>query len=579
MWRSVARFLIAMAAALAGVGVIMLVLARASGPEVGHRLARKAVLADWPLGLDAADVYGTSGEVAKEEFLLLAALGEQLFHDAKLSGDSVTSCASCHKSEHAYADNVAFSRGAHGAIATRNTPTIANRVFADAHNWDGSAPSLERQALGPLFSPAEMNADRGKLTSYIAAHPHYYATFLRLFDQRPTVEHVATALAAFQRTLVTGNSAFDRHEWGGDEQALTASSARGLELFRGKARCSLCHIGHNLTDELYHAIGLPESSDMGRYYVTLSEADRWAFRTPTLRNVAETAPYMHDGSLRTLEEVVAFYNMGGRAGQKRDPMIIPLRLTYDEKADLLAFLRSLSAPVVSSVPLDPAEAAAPVEDIIEGEPSKVHTLAITAYTKEDVVPRSFPVAKNAEYCGGEMKDASCVVNDRRIANVVVWVKDAPRGTVRRPSVELSMQAAHCNFAPRVQVAMTGDVLRLESADPITHNPHGWLRESRTVFNVALANRDAVHRRVLREGGIYRVDCDTHEWMRAFVHVFDHGHAAVTDSTGRAEILGLPSGTYKVGLWHESFGELESSAAASDGHIVEVSVVFDTKKTK
>ena len=277
-------------------------------------------------------------------------LGKRLFFDKNLSKDRSISCATCHDPAQGFSNGEAFAKGVAGARGTRNVPSIVNRLFGRIQFWDGRAETLESQALGPLFNPEEMAMDENLLLERLRGNSVYLLLFQQAFEADPTLESVLQAIAAFERTLLSGTTAFDRYEWNGEKTALSGSAVRGIALFRGKARCSTCHIGTNFTDEEFHNLGAGEragQSDPGRAAVTKKPEDFGKFKTPTLRNITLTAPYMHDGSLATLEDVIAFYDSGGRPNPNLDKEMKPLQLTDGEKADLLEFLKSLTGTVIS----------------------------------------------------------------------------------------------------------------------------------------------------------------------------------------------------------------------------------------
>lgn len=296
----------------------------------------------WPLGLEREYELPPGALPSESEI----ELGRRLFFDPILSADGQVSCASCHSPSRGYADGRRTPLGVGGRVGKRNAPSVVNRLFGREHFWDGRAASLAEQALGPLLAADEMGNDPELLRERLAQDEGYRREFQRVYGAEPQLALLARALAAFQLTLVSGDSAFDRWEWGGESEALDAAARRGLRLFRGKARCTLCHTGFHFSDERYHSLGL-EDPDPGRAAVTGEERDRGAFRTPSLRNVALTAPYLHDGSLASLEEVVEFYARGGGGAEHRSPLLAPLDLDEGERRDLVGFLHSLTGPIVS----------------------------------------------------------------------------------------------------------------------------------------------------------------------------------------------------------------------------------------
>ncbi len=279
-----------------------------------------------------------------------AALGRQLFFDPRLSGDNTMSCATCHLPEKAFADGRPLARGRDGANLARNTPTLLNVAFFERYMWDGRAASLEDQALLPIQSADEMHQDLDELVRELNEVPSYVQQFQAAFGAGVTPEGIARALAAFQRTLLTGPSALDRY-LSGDRKALNDSARRGLELFVGEAGCIRCHHGPLLSDGQFYRIGVT-FKDQGLAAVTGDKADWGKFRTPSLRNVAETAPYMHNGSMRSLNDVVTFYYRGVPTVTNGGPPldIKPLvGRSFSEIQDIVSFLEALSGepPAVS----------------------------------------------------------------------------------------------------------------------------------------------------------------------------------------------------------------------------------------
>ncbi len=287
-----------------------------------------------PLGLPAEDFTGTEDNPLTADKI---ELGQMLFFDQRLSADSTLSCASCHLPQLAFTDGRLQSQGISGQVGTRNAPTLINRAFANKQFWDGRAASLEEQAKGPLINPIEMGmASHADVVSRVAAISGYRKWFNKVFDDEINIDNLTKAIAAFERTLLSGNSKYDRFK-AGDKQALNASERRGLELFESKARCNQCHSGFNFTDEEYHNIGVDwdqQSIDLGRFSVTALQQDIGAFKTPTLRETARTAPYMHGGSMANLEEVIEFYDKGGIANPFLDSEMRRLKLTMEQALDL-----------------------------------------------------------------------------------------------------------------------------------------------------------------------------------------------------------------------------------------------------
>lgn len=280
-----------------------------------------------------------------------AELGRFLYFDKRLSSDGTVSCASCHEPSKAYTDQAPTSTGIGKQLGGRNAPTVINRAYALLQFWDGRAGSLEEQAKGPLANPLEMTSDRDANAAHeavirrIKGIKGYQTLFRKAFgDDAIDLDRVAKSIATFERTILSGNAPYDRYQ-AGDQTALTEAQIRGKDIFFKKAECDACHLGFNFSDESYMNIGIGMDKpvpDLGRYKVTGREEDKGAFKTPTLREIEHTAPYMHDGSLTTLEAVVEHYDKGGIKNPHLSDKMEPLLLTKQEKADLVAFLKALS---------------------------------------------------------------------------------------------------------------------------------------------------------------------------------------------------------------------------------------------
>ncbi|GKS59544.1 cytochrome-c peroxidase [Nitrospira sp.] len=273
-------------------------------------------------------------------------LGRTLFFDKRLSKNNTIACSSCHIPALAFTDGQAVSSGIAHLQGGRSAPAAINRLFAKAQFWDGRAATLEAQSIGPFINPVEHGfLDHDELIAKLKSINGYRALFQEAFGGEISLDDVGKAIASFQRTLLSGNSPADRYDLGGEEDALTPKAQLGLSLFRGKARCMRCHSGFNFSDEKFHNLGIgwdTNTVDLGRYLETKNVEDLSAFKTPTLREIARTAPYMHDGRFGTLQDVVEFYNGGGIKNPHLDNTVIPLNLTEDEKQALVAFLVSLN---------------------------------------------------------------------------------------------------------------------------------------------------------------------------------------------------------------------------------------------
>lgn len=340
-------------------------------------------------------------------------LGRKLFYDRRLSLNQTQSCAMCHIPEQGFTNNeLSRAVGIEGRSGRRNAPTLYNVAYMDSLFHDGREQDLEKQIWSPLLDRREMgNPSFSSVIEKIEVLPDYKGRFEKIFDRGPTMETVGMALASYERTLVSGNSPFDRWYFSDKEDALTESARRGFELFRGKANCVACHTVnedyalftdnelHNtgigarralvdppktrkvmlapgvvvdVEEAIINTVGHPPQGDLGRYEVTEDPEDRWKYKTPTLRNVALTAPYMHNGSLESLRAVVSFYNRGGFSNETLDPLIRPLGLSEREVDDLVAFLNNLTGDDVDMLVLDGF--AAPVGDEKADDPDWVRVL-------------------------------------------------------------------------------------------------------------------------------------------------------------------------------------------------------------
>ncbi|MEC7428493.1 MAG: cytochrome c peroxidase [Planctomycetota bacterium] len=288
-----------------------------------------------PLGLEQVQ-----SDVVSEEWV---ALGRRLFFDPILSADQTVSCATCHQPDHGFASPEAVSVGIGGMKGTRNAPSILNTVYRKSLFWDGRTATLEEQALEPIENAVEMGHDLSNIIGRLQEDPGYSEQFIRVFGQPVSEEGLSKALASFQRVLLSGDHGVDRFR-AGEFKALTTEERNGMWIFESKGQCWRCHSGANLTDEDFHNTGVSwgkEPLDLGRFDVTGNKYHRGQFKTPSLRSVALTPPYMHDGSIKTLREVVDFYNEGGGTNPSLDNNINPLNLTERELEFLTAFLESL----------------------------------------------------------------------------------------------------------------------------------------------------------------------------------------------------------------------------------------------
>jgi cytochrome c peroxidase len=326
--------------------IAALLLASCSSPT---RVVGTAIAIEAPLGLPPVPIPADNPPTADS-----IALGRKLFFDVRLSGDDTVSCATCHNPQLSFTDGLPGSKGIGKKIGRRNAPTVLNAAYYSTFFWDGRAGSLEKQAGAPIANPDEMGQSHELSIKKFEKIPEYKKDFAAVFGPGSlTIQKIEMAIASFERTLASGDSAFDRYMYSGDKTAMSDSAIRGLKIFMLKDRgnCVSCHeIGEKyalFTDGKFHNLGAGTNSkgeltDLGRYEQTKVEADKGSFRTPDLRNVAKTGPYMHDGSLKTLKDVVDFYEGGGTSNPYLDKEIKELKLSSQDKADLVAFLESLT---------------------------------------------------------------------------------------------------------------------------------------------------------------------------------------------------------------------------------------------
>lgn len=301
-----------------------------------------AVAEDVPLGLKPLPIPEDNPQTAEK-----IALGKQLYFDKRLSKDNTVSCASCHDPEKGYSNGERFATGVGGAKGGRSAPSVINSAYYRHQFWDGRAASLEEQALGPIANPIEMALSIENAIDRLNDIEGYRSQFQKVFGTDATPDALAKAIAAYERTVLSGNAPYDQFK-AGDKDALSEAAERGRKLFFGKANCAACHSGSNFSDNSYHNIGIgmdAKEPDQGRVAISELGGDTGAFKTPTLREIHRTAPYMHDGSLKTLEDVVEHYAKGGIANEWLDEEIFPLRLTDQDKADLVTFMKEgLASP-------------------------------------------------------------------------------------------------------------------------------------------------------------------------------------------------------------------------------------------
>jgi cytochrome c peroxidase len=367
-----ARLLLFAAILLATIGLIIVLYVPAhaqSAAAVSPVMpVGKPVQIQAPLGLPPIPI--PADNPPTEETI---ALGRRLYYDPELSVDGTISCASCHAPQFAFSDNRPFSEGVGKKLGTRHAPTVINSAYFTLQFWDGRAPSLEEQAKGPIANPVEMAHTLDGVVKHLQADSKYRELFKNAWGtDQITIDMVAKSIASFERTVVAGNSPFDRFYYGHDSKALPAAAQRGLKIFIStkKGNCAVCHtIGKDyalFTDNKFHNLGIGADTrgnlnDLGRYTITNVETDKGCFKTPSLRNLANRGPYMHDGSFRTVKDAFAHYIGGGNWNPYLDKEIHSLDvLTFDERDDLLQFLDSLNGKLPDNIG-PPPDMAAPAK--------------------------------------------------------------------------------------------------------------------------------------------------------------------------------------------------------------------------
>lgn len=425
------------------------------------------------------------------------ALGKSLFFDPRLSGSNALSCASCHNPAFGWSDGQPTAVGHNMKILGRATPTLVNAGFNKLQMWDGRFRTLEEQALGPIVAAGEMNQSLDEVVAEIAAIPGYVAMFEEAYPgEGITSKNIAKAIAAYERTILSTESPFDRWQKG-DPRAVDVSVKRGFELFRGKARCDLCHSGFNFTDNGFHNIGLKGSADEGRFRKVPVRGMRGAFKTPTLRDIALTAPYMHDGRYATLEEVVEHYDRGGDNTENIDSQMQALHLSPEEKASLVAFMRALTGAMRQVVlpnlpsrttgtpraevaaPVDPA--AVPVQSPHPAPPEKV--TAADKPADSAVINAAEEVISGTEKLDVYQVDKAFFQNNKRIVAINVHA---------------------------------GEAVRFQNKDKLSHNLYS-LSDSKT-FDLGTLRKNEMRSILFDRRGEVEIQCAIHPEMMLMVNV-------------------------------------------------------------
>lgn len=473
------------------------------------------------------------------------ALGWQLFYDPRLSADETISCASCHWPEAGFADPRPGSTGIGGAVGGRNAPTVINAIFSETLFWDGRAGSLEEQAVGPIQNSVEMANTLEAVEARLTEIPGYRQQFLSVFGtDEITADLVGKAIATFERVVVSADSPWDRALASGDESLLSDSVRRGNALFNGEAGCSQCHAVTRITDaptDLYQNTGVGMSQDdpdLGRFEQSGEEDDRGAFKAPPLRNITETAPYMHDGSLATLEEVIAYYDRGGEPNAWLDEKMKPLELGDQERQDLQAFLESLTGTV-------------------------------PAFTKR--IPRLPPDVPSAP-AGGLASSGQAATGtirgrlDHAFATrlpAAVYITAIEGESFAPPAVNPVMDQLNLRYTPHVLPVLAGSTIEFPNNDETRHNVY-TAKSSVCQFELGLYAAGVVKKVKCDDSGVIMVLCNVHAEMRGFIVIAPTPYFAATDAAGEFVIDGVPPGDYSITFEHERLASQTLPVAVSAG---------------
>ena len=408
-------------------------------------------------------------------------LGRNLFFDPRLSGSNWISCANCHNPALGWSDGLPTAIGNNMKILGRATPTLVNTAYNKIQMWDGRFRTLEEQALGPITAEGEMNQNLDEVLDKLSSIPGYVALFAAAYPgEGITKITLGKAIAAYERTIVSNDAPFDRWQRG-SERAVDASVKRGFDVFKGKGRCETCHGGFNFTDDGFHNTGLKGNTDPGRYAKVPLKAMRGAFKTPTLRDIALTGPYMHDGRYATLEDVINHYDRGGDKGDNVDEQIQKLGLTPQEKTDLLAFLHSLTGQ--------------PMQVVVPQLPNRVKgSIGTTAVAlNKPVLESSLPPVKKLD--NNFLPSASDTPNSL-VAKYEILQNDKSFFYKGKQIVTMKVQA--------------GDTVQFHNEDKVSHNLYS-LSEAKT-FDLGTMRKGEIRKMTFDQRGDVQVQCAIHTDM-------------------------------------------------------------------
>ena len=461
-------------------------------------------------------------------------LGKALFFEPQLSGQQHLSCATCHNPTQGFSDGRAKSMADRGNTTTRNAPHLYNLAWNRVLFWDGRQDNLDTMALDAIKSPDEMNLPLATMVERLQAIPSYAMTFKQLYPDGLTAENVGKAIGAFERSLITQNSAFDRY-LRGDNTALSDKALRGLLLFAGKANCLACHDGANFTDESFHNIGL-QTDDLGRGKFEQGAHFRYTFKTPGLRNVALTGPYMHNGSINTLRDVVQFYNQGGQRREGIDTQMKPLHLSAEEVDQLIAFMESLTDPLIV---LPPTVSAAAKESL----PEKSATLKESTQERSATLSGEFhfiamPPEVGLVYIAEDQSLTQAVTIDQQGKEFLHWTQPG----------EKSLR--------KIVAASPGETMTFKNSASIGHNIYANDARLHVQFDLGLVppGSDVVKTYPItwQAGEVLKVGCKIHPGMRLYIASLASKHYREIEFNGASVVSfnfeALPAQLTKVAVW-------------------------------
>jgi cytochrome c peroxidase len=461
-------------------------------------------------------------------------LGTTLFFEKKLSGSQRISCATCHDPTQGFSDSRPQSINDQGNTMLRNAPHLYNLAWNRVLFWDGRAGSLDTMALSPIMEPNNMNLPLDTMVKRLQSIPYYAERFEDLYPDGLTAENVGKAISAFQRSLISRDSAFDRY-LRGDDAAMSAKALRGLMLFVGKANCTTCHDGVNFTDESFHNIGIV-TSDIGRGKFEKGTHFQYAFKTPGLRNVALTGPYMHDGSIKTLREIVQFYDKGGKRREGIDRQIAPLHLTDEESDELVAFLEALTDPIAVTPP----------------------AMALSATKRE-------------RKTNGTLSGWFSFLKEPPQVGLIFFSEDQEL----QRAVTIDQQGK--KFLNAIAVGSPGEVITFKNSDAISHNVYANDKRLNAQFDLGLAppKSDFLTKQSLAwaAGGSVKIGCKIHPDMQSYVVSLSSRYYKEFEFRGersaRFTFTAPPAQLTKVAIWLPEYGLLEVPIALGERKEVEL----------